>query len=72
MESDDISIHGQELGVKVFGGQVNVGPKIVVEGDIDTIHEKRKLICCHCTKSVGVLTMPFEYSAHKLWTSYSK
>ena len=51
---NDINIHGQGVDVKVSGGHVKVGPQVIVDGDIEKIHDSRKLICCHCTKSVNM------------------
>ena len=52
METDNIYIHGQGDVVKVSGGKVNVGPHIIVDGDINALHETRNLICCECSKQV--------------------
>ena len=52
METDNIYIHGQGNVVKVLGGKVNVGPHIIVDGDINALHETRNLICFECSKQV--------------------
>ena len=46
MESDN-NIHGHGDVVKV-----NVSPHIIVDGDINALHETRNLICCECSKQV--------------------
>ena len=52
METDNIYIHGQGNVIKVLGGKVNVGPHIIVDGDINALHETRNLICFECSKQV--------------------
>ena len=45
MESDNIQVQGEHV-------QVHVGPRVVVEGDLQHVHNSRTLVCCHCSKSV--------------------
>ena len=55
MECGDIHILKEGLNIKVEGGKVNVGPEISIpDGNVSNIIDIRNLICCHCTKSVGV------------------
>ena len=45
MQSDNIQVQGEHV-------QVHVGPRVVVEGDLQHVHNSRTLVCCHCSKSV--------------------
>ena len=53
MESGDICIREQGVDAKVIGGTVNVGPQIIVDGDINTVKDIRNLICCNCSNKVS-------------------